>query len=148
MIYAIRSSLRMLLGLPLQHKPWQGQPFQLDMLECLAQQVHDPDCDVLQYLENGVPLGVTEELRAPAGIMVEKSEDSDIEEGWPDMTPAQNYPSAEAFQQQLRANFMDDVREGLAIGPFQTVEETAKVCCCLPSELVFGALAANEENDK
>eukprot|EP00971_Amphidinium_carterae_P350567 6491624-Amphidinium_carterae.1 len=128
MLGEIRKSMREQLELPAhgEQTDWNGQPFQLDLLDRLACITQDPDTELLAHLGPGVPLGVTETLMAPEGTMVDKNEDSDVEETWPELTQVNNYPSASVFHKELRENFMDDVKEGLALGPFCTVEDTAQ----------------------
>ena len=59
----------------------------------------------------------------------------------------ENYPSAEKFQESIKATFLEEVPMGMVEGPV-TQEQAAALCGCELHELCPGPLAGIEESDK
>ena len=85
-------------------------------MEALAKLCQDPDADVLDVFATGVPLGFNELLPRTPAVFEEKVhwalEDlsGDLSVVWAD-----NHPSARAKPEVLRAQFEEDVSEGLML---------------------------------
>ena len=62
-------------------------------------------------------------------------------QGW------ENYPSAEKFQESIKATFLEEVPMKMVEGPL-TQEQAAELCGCDIHELCPGPLAGIEESDK
>ncbi len=75
-------------------------------------------------------------------------EDSlDGDELWP--TSEDNYPSALTPENQayIRAQYLEDVEEGMAQGPYLGEAAVAAALERTPDDLCFGALAVRDEAD-
>ena len=111
--------------LPQHSQPDTEQPFFLDVIRKLLQDIEDVDVEYPAILKEGVPLGVdTPTLQSP-GVWPRKSEL--IGEEWdpieaPPPTRHKNYPSAEVFQAEIRATFVEETLMGMVIGPCSRAE--------------------------
>ena len=75
--------------------------------------------------------------------------DSDDEDEW-DLQPIHaepNYGSAQLREDELLAEYWDDVKDGMAIA-CASLAEAANICECGPSELAHGANGLVQQADK
>lgn len=56
----------------------------------------------------------------------------------------ENYPSAKEHEEDLRLTYIEDVKDGLALGPM-TEAQAADICNCEVGDLIHGALAGKPE---
>ena len=94
--------------------------------------------------------GVEEDLACPEGVLVDKlpgDETDAADDLWPHTVP--NYPSAETPENArfLKAQFDEDVAEGMIEGPFLCEEDVASRLGCTKSDLVYGALSVKDESE-
>lgn len=127
-----------------------GQPVALRLLHHLAAAAAlDAAAQLTCELVDGVNLGVDQELQVPPGVMCEKGGDSDAdsESEFPSLCAAQHSVSAKVYEAELIKDYMEDVGEGLALGPMGTEEAAAK-CRCDIKELCFGSTGIIAGGDK
>ena len=136
--------------LPQHSQPDAGQPFFLDVIHRLLEDIHDVDSGFPVTLKEGVPLGVdTPTLKSP-GVWPLKSELAGEE--WdpieaPPPTGHKNYPSADVFQAEIRSTFVEETPLGMVIGPCARAEAAAH-CQCTEEELCPCPMAGIDESDK
>ena len=105
--------------LPEHSQPAAGQPFFLDLIRKLLWDIQDVDSDYPETLKEGVPLGVdTPTLQSP-GVWPLKSKL--IGEEWdpieaPPPVHHSNYPSANTFREEIRANMLRRPPCGWSLG--------------------------------
>ena len=127
-----------------------GQCFYLQLLWQLAFATGDLDLQLLRQLEDGLAMGVEEDLACPDGVLVRRLPREEVDASddlWPHAEP--NYSSAEApaNAQFLKDQFDEDVQEGMMDGPFVCEAEVAAHLGCSTTQLVYGALAVRDEAD-
>ena len=98
------------------------------------------------FAATGVPLGVEEDLPLSPDVWPPTPRTTDPHDLL-EPAPHDNYPSAQEHQLALRDTYLEDVKEGYALGPF-TSDQAATICGCTPPELCHGALAGKPESDK
>ncbi|CAE7439728.1 MKK3, partial [Symbiodinium microadriaticum] len=136
--------------LPQHSQPDAGQPFFLDVIHKLLEDIQDVDSGYPVTRKEGVPLGVdTPTLQSP-GVWPLKSEL--IGEEWdpieaPPPSGHKNYPSADMFRDEIRATFVEETPLGMVIGPC-TRAEAAAHCQCAEEELRPCPMAGIDESDK
>jgi hypothetical protein len=108
----------------------------------------DPDAHYALELAGAVPLGVEEILSCPSAVWPMKDHPEDSDEEMPDIGSRPNYPSAEKYEDDLWDQYIEDVSEKLAAGPFDSDAEAASFIGCQPQDLVHGALGVRLEKSK
>eukprot|EP00971_Amphidinium_carterae_P314112 6243519-Amphidinium_carterae.1 len=126
-----------------------GQPFFLEIFSALAAHIEDPDWQFPLALRDPLPLGVDQPLPPTPGVFRTKRASEESYNTTADQfKPAENYSSAERYEEQLLEGFTQDVREGLMAGPFPDLDSVATFLGCAPTEVITGALAARPEGHK
>jgi len=132
------------------HHVEPGQPFHLELLSAILEEMGDKDLVYISHLRDGVPLGVTgPTLRSP-GIWPTKEEMSgEYQEPTQlqDLEEHGNYASAIQLEDEVEKTFQEEKRLGLVEGPF-TRREAATICGCREDELYSSPLGAIQEADK
>ncbi|CAE7604154.1 MKK3 [Symbiodinium sp. CCMP2592] len=115
----LASRLSSRLHRPVSAEVSPGQPFALDILQALVELAEDPDRDFLQHLREGVPLGVDGPTLPDPNIWPSKQElgnaPKDLEPPAP--TAADNYPSAEVFEDTIEKTFLEEKLLDMVAGP-------------------------------
>ena len=120
------------------------EPFYLDLTHALAHLAGGPDKWLTEILKGGAPLGVEEHFEVPPGVLWDKIVD-DFDSG-AQLESCANYESAYKYEEQLRAQFDEDVEEGLAAGPFHDDDDALANCLGVGvGELCHGSLAVIQE---
>ncbi|CAE7365451.1 AHNAK, partial [Symbiodinium sp. CCMP2592] len=115
----LASRLSSRLHRPVSAEVSPGQPFALDILQALVELAEDPDRDFLQHLREGVPLGVDGPTGPHPNFWPSKQElgnaPKDLEPPAP--TTADNYPSAEVFEDTIEKTFLEEKLLDMVAGP-------------------------------
>ena len=116
----------------------------------MAAYAADKDQDFPLEAEQGNPLGVEEDIVVPEGVLRPKLPNEEVDEPFGTVPHSEpNYLSAEAGNNAafLKAQYDEDVGEGMALGPYSTDEELAATINTAPADICYGALAVRDEVD-
>ncbi len=123
-----------------------GQPFLLHTMAALAQQADDPDWQYPLHVEDGVNLGVDEDIDRSPDVWPTKEEmrgrPAPDEEPDPP-TKHDNYPSAAEHELAIIKTYQEECPV-MVEGPYSEAQ-AARVCRCSPAALCHGALAGKPE---
>ena len=124
-----------------------GQLFHLRLVHLLAMTGDDLDSQFPLDCENGLPLGVDEPIIVPEGVLAQKDDSEDTDSDLESLRCVDNYPSAKSEDnvQHVLGQYLEDIREGLAVGRFATDEALAAHLGCAVSEIAHGAHGDKEE---
>ena len=119
------------------------QCMRLGMISAMLHRFGDPDWQFVKELEDGVPLGVDEELPRTPAVFEEKVKWSLDEDDGPGESERNNYSSVEPHLEEVESLFREEAKEGWMV---EMTDQDA--FCRFGDRLHVASLAVVAEKDK